>query len=368
MPDAPKRAPRAKILGGAALVFAAALVLLFARGRGGEGAPPKKEGGQTPVAITQGEAPAAKLTVTDIGIDAAATPAPSGTGTITLGWGGGDHDVGRLRPEEGNPEAPMSLVLDPKGNVLVLDQVNARMLRLGKDGKTLGIIPVPLRAAQDVAIAPDGTMAVLDRLGDKGIAILGPDGKLIGTLPLEGKGIDEAGGLTGVFVDGKSVYVEREHGTLVRVGDTSGVVDESRPELPGRPSRDGRLLLSAGITDGSAGRLFISAIERATEEHVFTRELRMGMPIVSIMLLDSDAAGVVYLATLAEIPSGDEPVPAVFLTCLSSGDGQPGHTVQLPVNASADETFREMTVAPAGGVVYAHRTESGMTLSRYDCR
>jgi hypothetical protein len=53
---------------------------------------------------------------------------------------------------------------------------------------------------------------------------------------------------------------------------------------------------------------------------------------------------------------------------LAGADGHPMNTVQLPPNTSADETFRELAVQNEGGVVYAHRTEAGMTLERYDCR
>jgi len=354
----------------AGAVLAAALVAIFLFFRARSAAAPNKDGAPPPTSLTQAESPALKLVVTDLAVDASTStpaPAPNANGAVTLGWGSGDHDVGRSRPEEGNPEAPMSLAFDAAGNTLVLDQVNGRLLRIGKDGRSTAI-SLPLQSPQDVAVAKDGTIAVLDRLTDKGIALIGADGKVMSTLPLEGKGVDETGGLTGVFIDGKDVYVEREHGTLVRVGDTSGNSDALRPELPGRPSKDGRLLLSAGITESQTGRLFMSAIDRATDEHLFTRELRMGMPVYAILLLESDAAGTIYLATAAEMPGSGDPIPAVFLTCLSPNDGQPIHTVQLPANTAADETFREMTVAPEGGVVYAYRTESGMTLGRYDCR
>ncbi|MHB8877402.1 MAG: hypothetical protein ACYC8T_27230, partial [Myxococcaceae bacterium] len=193
----------------------------------------------------------------------------------------------------------------------------------------------------------------------------------LGELPLEGKGIEEGGGVTGVFVDGKDVYVEREHGELVRIGDTAGKADPERPEIPGRPTRDGLSYLTAGLTDAQAGRLYVSSTVRETLEHRFTRELRMGLPLYSLVLLDTDRSGVIYLGMLGEVPTGnaDKPVrPAIILACLDPLDGRPLGKVELPANTSADETFRELTVFDEGGVLYAQRSEEGMTLQRYDCR
>ena len=50
---------------------------------------------------------------------------------------------------------------------------------------------------------------------------------------------------TGLFVDGDSVYVEAEHGPLIRVGGLDGKADPERPQFPGRPSRDGKSFLAS---------------------------------------------------------------------------------------------------------------------------
>ena len=285
--------------------------------------------------------------------------------SFELGWGTGERELGRKRPQEGNPEAPMSLAVDVKGNTLVLDQVNGRIMRYGSDGRTLDEMKLPVLGAQDVAVASDGKLAVLDRLADKTVAIMGPDGKLVGRLPLEGKGIPETGAVTGVFVDGKKVYVEVEHGTLVSLGDTSGNADADRTELPGRPSRDGKYLWSAGIIDKGRGRMWLASMDRASLEHRFTRQLDLGMPMMAIVLLDTDRQGTVYLGTVIEPAQGTE---AVLLTCVSPTDGHALGSVQMPINTLPEETFRDLAVLDEGGVVYQLRTDKGVTLARYDCR
>ncbi len=284
---------------------------------------------------------------------------------IAAKWGGGKGELGLSRPAEGNPEAPMSFAMDSQGRAWVLDQVNGRLVSYGPDGSVLGEQRLEQRVPQDVAISPQGTLAVLDRLGDKTVALIGPDGSPKGTLPLEGKGIADTGEVTGVFLDGDDVYAEVEHGTLVDIGKTDGTPSEDRSELPGRPSRDGRLLLNAGITQASEGRMWVSATRRKPIAPQFTREFHLAGEIMYLMLLDSDRVGTIYVAAL-HIPV-PQAAPSVTLMCLEPERGEPLGTVELPANTSADETFREMTVLDGGGVVYAVRTEAGVSYQYYPC-
>ena len=60
---------------------------------------------------------------------------------------------------------------------------------------------------------------LLDRLGDKNVTLTDANGKRIGTLPL---GSGDPGNITGVFVDGNTVYVEEGHGGLTGIGTTDG--------------------------------------------------------------------------------------------------------------------------------------------------
>lgn len=279
-------------------------------------------------------------------------------------WGGSNtNQLGRERPSEGNPMAPMSLARDGKGRLYVLDQVNGRVVRHGADGKVDQVTEIKLTAPQDVAVGKDGSMAVLDRLGTKAIGLYDESGALKTQLPLGGDGVEDPGLITGVFVDGSDVYVEKEHGPLVRVGDTEGGLANPRTQIPGRPSRDGLSFLNAGITDAKAGRAYVSSIDRATNEHRFTRELKLGAPIRTILLLDSDLSGTIYFATELERPGGD----VVFLQCLDPLKGVPVGSAVLPVNTLPEETFRDLTVLDDGGVVYAVRSDDGVSYQHYDC-
>lgn len=304
------------------------------------------------------------------------TSADSGTVEPTNGavvarfeWGSGDGSLGRSSQPEGNPEGPMSLTVGPDGTVVVLDQVNGRLVRLDASGKRLSSVPVPLQAPQDVVMTKDGTALVLDRLVDKAVSVIGPDGKPKGELPIEGKGLTEGGASTGLFTDGDDVLVEREHGDLVRIGSTKGAKDTTRGEVPGRPSRDGSLYLTATLVDAQAGQCAVTAVERSSLEHRFTRQLGFGQPLWSLVLLDSDASGLAYVGGLVEAPGSTPDVPraAIVVLCLDGHDGRVFGRVAFPANQLADESFKELVVEPEGTILFLRRTSSGAQLERHRC-
>lgn len=263
----------------------------------------------------------------------------------------------------------MSFTVDALGQTWILDQVNGRLVKVDRNGKQLGSVPLPVQAGQEVVTTADGKMLVMDRLVDKAVAVLGPDGKQLGELPIEGKGLEEGGASSGLFVDGEDVYVEREHGDSIRIGDTSGKVNPERPEVPGRPAGDGRTFLTAGIVDGASGAVTVTAIDRPSLQHRFTRQLVLGQRVFGLNALDADRSGIIYLGTILEAPGSTAEVPqfAITLLCLDPLDGRPLAASQIPANSTPEETFRELQVLPEGGVLFLARTAQGAQLVRYQC-
>jgi hypothetical protein len=298
---------------------------------------------------------------------AATTPKPASTTNVFAKekWGSGLDELGKLTGKESNPEAPMSLAPGANGAVVVLDQVNGRLVTLGPDGKPIRETRTSLAAPQDVAVAKDGSTAVLDRLGDKSIQILGPDGKVLGALPVEGKGIGEGGAVTGVFVDGDKVYVEREHQQLVLVGDTSGRPSDARTEIPGRPTRDGQSYLTAWIDTPPTTSFYVTSTQREPESHRFTRQVTLMETAIGLLLLDTDRAGVIYVGALGEASDGTQ---SIVLVCLEPAHGEIMGETTLPPSTMPEETFRTLMVQDSGGVLYALPTEGGEEILRADCR
>jgi hypothetical protein len=258
----------------------------------------------------------------------------------------------------------MSFTVDGSGRVWVLDQINERVARFDEHGNPLDPITIGRPTAQDIALGDDGAMAVLDRFGEKDVGLWDASGAYVGSLPLEGDLVETPGVVTGVFVDGEDVYVEREHGPLVRIGSTSGVPASPRTEVPGRPSRDGKSWLKAGITDPGAGRAYVVSNARPSGEHRFTRELVLHAPIGSLVLLDSDLAGTIYFG--AEVVEDPE-APEIVVVCLDGSSGEPTGTASVPANTMPEESFRDLVVLDGGGVVFTHRTEDGVTYQQIAC-
>jgi len=281
---------------------------------------------------------------------------------VAASWGGGASDLGREQPDEGSPSGPMSFAVDDRGHMWVLDQVNGRIQRF-TDGKVDQTLPLDRATAQDMAIADDGTIAVLDRFGGEDVLLYGPDGTIVGSIPFAGEGLEGPGFVTGVFVDGEDVYIERERGPLVLIGNTKGQAASPQTEIPGRPSRDGKSYLKAGITDAAQGRTYVVSNARPSGEHRFTREITFDASVWAIVLLDTDLSGTIYFA--AELADGSD--HTIVLTCLDPMTGVPQGTASLPANTLPDETFRDLVVLDEGGVVAALRTESGVTYETYDC-
>ncbi len=160
------------------------------------------------------------------------------------------------------------------------------------------------------------------------------------------------------------MYVEKDHGPLLRIGTTDGQPAADRGEIPGRPTRDGQSFINAGIIDAPAGRMYISSIDRASMQHNYTREIRQGSEIRGILRLDTDKAGTIYLATLLD-QNGEE---IVLLSCHEPLKGYPTGNAVLPVNTMPEETFRDMAVLDEGGIVYSVRTEQGVSYRKCDCQ
>lgn len=372
-----KARTRGTILGLVALVVLG-VVFFRVRSSGGDiaAAPGEEGGGESQAERRPGEARAdTRPGSTQQGKAEAPLPGTAsarGEVIAELAWGSGPSELGHERRQEGNAEGPMSLTVDALGNVVVLDQTNGRLVRIDSQGNAVGTLPITQQVPQDITQARDGTLLVLDRRKDKTVALIHPDtGQLLGELPVEGKGIPEGGGITGTFVDGDSVYVEREHGSLVRIGDTSGKADSERPEIPGRPTRDGRSYITAGIIDRANGRVFVNAIDRQSGQNRYTREYRLQFPLLNLNLLDTDRAGTIYLGMVGELPTGKaEPAtqPGVRLYCLAPEDGRIVGQAELPHEPMPEETFRDLVVLDTGGVVYKQLTRTGVILRQAHCR
>lgn len=290
---------------------------------------------------------------------------PASQTVVHGGWGSKPGEFGRRRDPESNPEAPMAVVA-AGGDVVVVDQVNRRVQRF-HDGKLVATIQTGGDTVQDVATLGQKTL-LLDRLADKNVQVYAPDGKLTNELPIVGKGVPEGGGVTGLFADDDGIYVEREHAQLVRIADASGNADPNRPELIGRPSRDGRMLLKAAIADRANGEIAVSAFDRQSGAARWSQTIRVDEPILHIFTLDSDRHGRTYVAVDVGREAPAPPYQIVdekIVIARLDQNGSPAGAIEAPPLGTADETFRPITVDDDGAVLIEYPRDSGLDVVRF---
>jgi hypothetical protein len=295
--------------------------------------------------------------------DAAATALTRTLPLTAFGWGSDLGQLGREQPAEGNPEGPMSFAINKHGTYL-LDQVNARVLIIDPQG-VQRTLPAT-KTMQDLAVAEDGTLALLDRQGSKRVTLLDSHGRHLGDLPLEGSGLDQAGLATGVFFDGKDVYAEREHGALVRLGRLDGTPASEPSELSGRPSKDGTYLAAAWKAPDARRGFFYSAFDRAAKKLRFTRVQTPKFPLAQMMLLDTDMNGTLYVGVQVFEANGSLSDHAVVY-CYNGSTGEGTGQARVPLSELPDESFKDSLVTDDGEIITRVRSTSGVTLEHTRC-
>ena len=310
---------------------------------------------------TASSSPTARALDVPVTLVGSAVPLAATDGSPRLmPFGDGADALGRGTTADGHPIAPASFLAD--GNeLLVLDQEKGRLLR--SDGTS---IPLPGKRADDVARGADGSLAVLDRLGAKDVAMLDANGRVRGRLPLEGTGIDDPRDVTRVVVSGKDVLVERNGGgPLLLIGGTDGVPAKDRTEIPGMPTRDGSSLVSAGITSEEQGRGWVTLATRAGV-HRWTRELRFPAELSGVAFLDSDTGPTRTLWTV--MLGGSTRADYInWAVCLDAASGAVRGSFSLAVEDPPWESFRDFAVKDDGTLLAATRTDKGVTYAAYPC-
>jgi hypothetical protein len=293
-------------------------------------------------------------------------PSSKGTTVVHSKWGSGPTELGRRIGEESNPEGPMAMVATPTG-LVVLDQVNARIMRYGLDGTPLGSFPIAPDTAQDIAVGSDGRVAVLDRVTDAHLLYYDSAGQLVGQAPVVGGPITESGGATGVFI-AQGVYIEREHGEVVRVLGLDGQPDPARRTLPGRPLRNGAGSVQALIADKAAGLVTVRVYD-AKADVVWQRSVRFPISLISLLMLDSDAAGRIYIAahvaTESTAPPHEMTNERTIVWRLAGDTGAPMGALTLPAPPPTDEALRPLSVGDDGTIYQMQPSPSGVDIVAY---
>lgn len=287
---------------------------------------------------------------------ATSTPQPvaATTSVRTLrqfAWGTGPTQLGRILAGEQNPEGPMALDADAQGRVFVLDQVNARVLRLDPDGSSHSL-PAP-RTAQELLAGPSGVW-LLDRLvGRTARRIDAETGKELGHVGLAQPQLDEPGGITALLGHDGALWAEFEHTRLIRLGGLNGATLPPST-LAGRPGLDARRVLRALRTGPGqvaiAGRAVDAPDDAAPN---LTLQAEFPLPVWQVLELAGDQAGRTWLVVDAvAFDAQDQPAQRRRIVRVWNADGSPRAEADLCTPDGPEETLRPVRLG-ANGRLYA---------------
>lgn len=278
-------------------------------------------------------------------------------------WG---HRAGQVgRDSEGSRPGPMSITPLADGGLLVLDQENQRVVRLGARGELHGILPLQTRTALDL-VASGEQVWVLYYFRSPG------PGHAVGRLQKSGSlervaRYPGTANPTGLFMTGLAqapdLWIEEEHDAQVRVvvsGQAAG--EGARPlRVLGRPDRSRPGLRLTASRTGTHRATVLRVRPGVSTERLL--DIKTPMPLMAIHELDSDAAGRIYVGLLMGRESSTPQTRSVLVVTRGEG-GRTHSVVELPP-AQAMDTFRPLAVADNGAIFHLHGTEQGVTIRRW---
>ena len=287
---------------------------------------------------------------------------------LDLPWGSSGPAVGRRDAEESAPEGPMSFAVGPDGELYVLDQVNQRVLKFTPEGELDLEITLPAMTFQDLEIAPDGALVVVDRLVRRSILVLDEAGNPLGEYAYEGEAIPEGGGITATFARSDGVWLEFAHTWVARILD-----EQYRPcveeIVPGRIMADGKTRVVAARDGAGGADVWLEAY--GGDEPLVRTTVEPAEYLDRIIWIEGDDMGHIVVAMHLFPRDGHALARAGsdFVSALVLGeDLQVLGSFRSPYAIVEWEQFREFKVMPGGSVYQMALTRGGMRILRWSLR
>jgi hypothetical protein len=286
---------------------------------------------------------------------------PSAPGVLLrAAWGSELGSFGEDTAEEGNSAGPMSLAYDAaKNELLILDQLNARIQRLNASGQVLGELKIPEGPAQDLAVLPVGQrIAVLYRFVRESLVVLDGAGKIVEEVKLVGAGIPHPSSVLGLYVTEEGLWAKAEGVSVLLLGPEGAALSHRVLE---QGTVQGKSLYKVAHAGTEVG---IFAEPRHTATGLRKAALRYDTPVSAVTGFQVDGAGHVFVVTLHR-EEGEEGIRSRTLLKVLSPELKLLRTEELPKPHGSREIFRSTEPGPDGQLYYLRLTSDGIELSRY---
>lgn len=297
-----------------------------------------------------GYARAESLTLSEAGL----TRPASGELLLSGGWGDALGEFGK-RDEASRP-GPMDFALVDQ-TLYVLDPVNARVQVFDLRTGDASVVPIETKTADFLAVDGAGRVAVLDAFVQRELRVFAATGSLERRADLP----DAIQLASSVRLDRDCIWIEDRHDRMFAIElDNDNGVGPARPvrSAPGRLLPDGRSLSARKAPDGAIA-LRIATGEQTDVEHTVLCD----GAVRSVVALESDAQGCIYLAMRREAADSPEH-PADIVLAKLSADGMLLGSLVLP-DAYVTDHYRKLLVTPAGDVIQMQTTEEGVRFVRW---
>ena len=264
-------------------------------------------------------------------------------------------------------EGPQSFAVDYRGRILLLDEPGWETLTVFPQVGEQTTIRLPEGVWEDIAVGPDGTVALLDRVVRRMIVFMDTEGKVLSEVPVEGSGVPNGGNITALHFLEDGAWVEYG-GRLVQIADA-----ESREVSPRRMvegtvfSKNGRDLIAARWEGNTGVRLTIEPLPGSGGSEK-TATVSFPHQVIMQQLLDTDARGRIYVAaTILKRVGSRGSIEQEVLVVLSPDGEEMKRFLLPPVNSALMDmrpmVFKTMRV-DREGTVY----QTGFEPNRYVIR
>lgn len=300
-----------------------------------------------------------------IGGAADAGPARAEELVFTAPIGTAAHAFAFELGREGVQRGPAALEVTSEGTA-ILDPVRGVVRRFDPAGKALGTRPLPSKNVIEAIALPLGKTLLFERSEvGQSLVLTGADGNVTARLEVPASVANADADVSRVVVRGETIFVETNGtGPLHAVGTTSGEPLPEGTTVDGYPTRDDRLLLSAGITSEDEGRAWINASDRASGSHRWTRELQFADEATAVGFLDDDGRGHGWVVVLVGGKPGSFVDAAV---CFDVTTGAVIASHAIAVDDPPWQSFRDFHVGPDGALFALRRARDAMRVLRFPC-
>jgi hypothetical protein len=273
------------------------------------------------------------------------------TQTIVRGeWGAQPGQFGREDEAARTGPTDFTVVGDA---LYVLDPVNARVQVFDLDGGFVREIPIGTRTADFLCVDDAGDITVLDAFVNREFITFSPEGDLL----VRAKVPASVGLCSAIWADGDRVWIEERHSRvheIVTRTDRNGPRAAVAATLPGRPiGREGGTLHARK-----------SGAEEVVLKDMARRRLWFDRPVMSIVALECDARGRVYVAVTVPAGDGEDAWTTDIVLAVIEAGGEVVSSIRMP-NAYATDHYRKLCVSRSGEIIQMQTTEEGVRFVRW---